>query len=215
MITESLSTTYTYLYNSIIQDLLYQICRHNQKYCVRRKIEGCDFPIALEKKFDEYRNKVRNNMSGTRLDRHKLASCICGAIIDIKPITGVGGQKIGKTVNEWFAMYVGVNVIKSYMVYKLLHNQGYSQEIINDAKEYLKNNFEIKFPPNICDTRKYSENLANALYQTHPFCKFIGKDCFQYDIWAYSKIFYHLELHNQKPLEEVYHAYMQTKQSNG
>lgn len=213
MKTETFTGTYTYLYNAIIQDLLYQICCHNQNYCIRRKIGTLDFPIALEKKFEEYKNKARQNMSGFRLDRHKLASCICGAIIEIKPISGVGGRSIGKAVNEWLAMYVGLNVIKSYMIYKLLYDQGISLEHIVEAKEYLKNNFEIKFPSNICDSRKYNENLVNALCQTHPVCKFTRTECFQYDIWAYAKIFYHLELYNQELLQKAYQTYLQSKNS--
>lgn len=206
---ESRSRSYTYLYHAIIEELLVQICAHNEKYCVRRKIGNVDFPVALEHKFEEYKSKALDNMAGSRLDRHKLASCICGAIIEIKPITGVNGQKIGRAANEWLAMYVGVNVIKSYMIHKLLYKQGYLPKTMDAAKEYLKNNFEIKFPLNICDNRQYSENLVNALCQTHSVCKSTGKECFQYDIWAYSKIFYHLELHNQEPLKKAYQIYIQ------
>lgn len=150
-------------------------------------------------------------MFSERLDRHKLASCICGAIIEIRPITGVRGQKILKTANEWLAVYTGINVIKSYMVYGLLYNHSMPQSAKFKVKEYLTNHFQLDFPPNICDTRQYNENLVNALHRTHTICKNTKTTCFQYDIWAYSKVFYHLELYNQENLYKAYKSFLQTE----
>lgn len=77
---------------------------------------------------------------------------------------------------------------------------------------YLKKNFFIFLPAldnNICDTQEYEQNLFNALLWTHHKCEIIGKDCFHYDIWAYAKIFYHIESYNKSGLNELWNAYLE------
>lgn len=207
------SKTYTYLYNHIIQDLLHQIYRNKNNYKINTKFGNDDLPIALEKKFEEYKEKALLNMVGERLDRHKLASCICGAFIDIKPIVGIKGAKFSKTVNELVALHIGLNVIKAYMIYELIYTFHTSPNDIN-LKKHLKDNFHMQFPcEKICDTGNYEVNLVNSLYQIHHQCDFLGKECFQYDIWAYSKIFYHLELYNKNTLDNIYQEYIQSHQN--
>ena len=71
----------------------------------------------------------------------------------------------------------------------------------------LKENFKMKFPSideNICDTRNYKDNLYNSLFWSHHKCEITQKECFHYDIWAYAKVFYHLELYNIQNLNEAY-----------
>lgn len=205
---ESLSETYTYLYHTIIEELLSQIVQNNHNYYVQRKIENLDFPIALEHKFKEYRQRARQNMSSQRLDRHKLASCICGAIIETRPLCGKGTAKIA---NELLALRTGLSTVKAYMIYEALHKLQISDEEKDRFRKYLSENFMIKFPSNICDTRPYEENFANALYQTHSKCAVTGKECFHYDIWAYAKLFYHLELYNQSAFATVCQNYLKTQ----
>ena len=207
------SRTFTYLYHEIIENFLFQICHNKKNYVVKIEFGNDDFPIALEKKIEDYKKKASLNMVGERLDRHKLASCICGAIIELSPIVGVTNKNFLKTVNELYALHVGMNVIKAFMIYELAYNltikQGYPIEKAIDVKKYLKYNFHMQFPcEKICDTEDYQTNLVNALYQTHKQCNINERNCFQYDIWAYSNIFFHLELYNRKNFNDTYQEYV-------
>lgn len=198
------SDTYKKLYYQIIDELLAQICNNNINYSVKCQVNGEPVPIAIYHKFEEYKNKAIKNMSSRRLDRHKLASCICGAIIEVKPLTGYNNAIILKKANEIFALYVGLNIIKAYMLYDLLKVSNMSPIKIKKIDYYLKNNFDMKFPENICDTQHYKDNFANALYWSHYNCNITKKECFNYDIWAYSKIYYHLELYNKEHIKKCY-----------
>lgn len=205
-----LSDTYKILFNTIIGELLSNICNSNINYCVRDE----EVPIDIGKRFEEYKLRASKNMTGSRLDRHKLASCICGAIIETKPLVGYKGAVIVKNANEIFALHVGLNVLKFYMMYDLLYSSGTLVENANNVKEYLKECFNVQFPSledNVCDIQEYELNLYNALYWTHQKCDIINIECFQYDIWAYSKIFYHLELYNRDFLKKAYEEYIENR----
>lgn len=208
------SRTYKLLYYDIIEELFYLICSSNLNYCVQCRIEGDEPAIAIWKKFETYKAKALENMTGSRLDRHKLASCICGAIIEAKPLTGFKGATILKNANEILALYAGLTVLKYYMTNNLTkHLKDTDPELQLKANEYLRNTYSMKLPSmaeNICDTQAYQKNLFNALYRTHENCPATGRECFHYDIWAYAKIFYHLEMYNQKPLQELYQEYMRS-----
>ncbi|MDE6701703.1 MAG: hypothetical protein K2K10_11955, partial [Acetatifactor sp.] len=162
------SHTYKLLYYDIIEELLFQICSNNINYCVQCKIGGDEPPIAIWKNFEAYKAKALENMAGSRLDRHKLASCICGAIIKTRPLTGFKGAKILKNANEIFALYVGLTVLKYYMTNDLTkHLQNTDPELRIKVNNYLRENFSMKLPSmaeNICDTQAYEKNLSYALY---------------------------------------------------
>lgn len=206
------SDTYKLLYRYIIEDLLLQICNDNHNNCcVRYRIGDDEFHIALWKKYREYKERALANMSSARLDRHKLASCICGAIIDVRPLTGLNGTPIAKNSNEILGLHVGLGVLKFYMVYDMLCGLD-DVSMRDDAKRYLMDHYEVKFPGNIRDTKDYQYNMYNALYWSHCHCDYKAGECFRYDIWAYAKIFYHLELCNQADLKKTYQEYLNTKQ---
>lgn len=202
------SNTYKFFFDNIIGELLSQICDRIPGASVRNR----SIPFALGEKFEEYRKKAANNMINPRLDRHKLASCICAAIVEIQPIAGLEGVAIPKKINEIFALYVALNVIKYYMMYDLTYGINMPLDVKNDLKAYLRDNFDMKLPSvdeNICDTQEYEANLTNALYWTHYKCELTNTNCFHYDIWAYAKIFYHLELYNKPRLDEMYREYLE------
>lgn len=202
------SDTYKFFFNNIIGELLSKICDSNPNYCLRTRW----IPYDIGSKFEEYRENANKNMSNPRLDRHKLASCICGAIMEIQPIGDLTDGKVFQKVNEIVALHVGLNVIKYYMMYDLTCNLSYPQDIQNQIKAYLRENFDMGFPgleDNICDAQEYETNLLNALHWTHHECDLIGRECYQYDIWAYAKIFYHLEVYNQPKIEEAYKGYVE------
>lgn len=107
MTNQNLSSTYKFLYDFIINDLLSQICKVI-RFCVRSE----NIPFIIGENFEKYRECAIKKMSKDRLDRHKLASCICGAIIESKPLVGFNGAIIAKNANEALALYVGLSVIK-------------------------------------------------------------------------------------------------------
>lgn len=207
------SDTYKLLYDYIIYDLLFQICS-NTDYCVRFVPGEKQIPFQIWDKYEEYRNRALKEMHGTRLDRHKLASCICGAIIEVRPLTSITG-KIRRNANEIFALEVGVNVIKFYMMCELLYK--IDNEVYKfNALRYLKEKFTMRFPSvdkNICDTHDYKTNLHNSLLWSHHNCNIIKKECFHYDIWAYAKIFYHLELYNKNFLISAYQEFIKGQEN--
>lgn len=201
---EILSETYRHLYNNIIGEYFSQICQSDINYCIKNK----NIYNEIWKKFEEYKCNAIENMSGARLDRHKLASCLCAAIIEVKPLVGYKGAKIVKQANEILALHVGINVIKFYMMYDFLHELDISSEFQKELSTYLREQFNMQFPSeNICDIQSYEENILNALYWSHQKCDITNRECFRFDIWAYSKIFYHLELYNKDFLSNAYHEY--------
>ena len=197
-----ISDTYKDLYDYVIGRLLSEICQHNDNICVRDQ----EIPFIIGDKFEEYKSRTTENMTGTRLDRHKLASCTCGAIIAAKPLVGFKGAKIRKNVNEIVALYAGLYVLKYYMLYSSVEGLGMSDAIKARFIEYLRTNFHMKFPEskeNICDEQDYFNNLVNSLYWSHQKCEISKKECFRFDVWAYSKIYYHLEKYNRDSFETV------------
>lgn len=199
------SDTYKRLYDHVIEDILFQIC-NTQKYCVNYFSDQKQIPFQIWEKFEEYKAMALENMSGTRLDRHKIASCLCGAIIEIRPLVPTT-NKYHQRINEIFALEVGINVIKFFMMCELLLSTEIDITHRLKTLKYLKEEFQMKFPSideNICDTHEYKENLYNSLFWSHHKCDVTKKECFHYDIWAYAKIFYHLELYNKPYLNKAY-----------
>lgn len=204
------SSTYKKLYSEIIAPLFSQICMSNINYCVRKEINGISAYAAISNKFEEYRSKAVKKMQGGRLDRHKLASCICGAIVEVKPLVGYNGATILKKANEIFALFVGINVIKMYMIYDLVEGLQVAPDKEGEIKDFLRDNFQMNFPNNIRDTQEYRINLENALYWIRSECDIARVTCYKYDIWAYSNIFFHLEHYNQLLLRQSYEGYEKT-----
>ena len=157
------SGTYKKLYNNIIADLIFQICNANHDLGARTIIRGDILPVALWKKIETYEAVALENMSGKRLDRHKLASCICGAIIEIKPIVNLKRNDIRKNVNEILALYTALNVIKAFMIYDLIGEK--TDRGSDELRQHLRSSFDMKLPSmdeNICDTQDYRKNIIGA-----------------------------------------------------
>lgn len=206
MTNHNLSTTYKFLYDYIINDLLSQIC-NDIRFCVRSD----NIPFIIGESFEKYRNQAIKKMTKDRLDRHKLASCICGAIIDAKPLVGFNGAQIPNNANEALALYTGLSVVKFYMMYSSIFSLNLTTESEYKAVKHLRECYNMKFPDyneNICDEQEYEKNLINALYWTHQKCNIVNRSCFCYDIWAYSSIYYHLELYNKPYFDNFLQEYI-------
>ncbi len=204
------SDIYKSLYLEIIDELFAKICNNSINYSLKNQVNGTSVPVAIWEKYDEYNCKVLRYMTSGKLDRHKQASCLCGAIIEVKPLTGYKGAVVLKRANEILALHVGLNVIKMYMMYDFIGQLDISPDEKNEAKEYIKEHFNMQFPGNICDNQGYEDNFVNALYWCHHECPY-KKECIQYDVWAYSKLFFHLELYNQEFLRKSYEEYKKSK----
>lgn len=210
MIHKHPSNTFIKLYNLIITDFLTQICNQNRDYCVKDKIKGIPLIQALWETYNKYELEASSNMHSSRLDRHKIASCICGTIAELQPIVGINGVQISRSANEILALYTGLGVIKSFMMNDIYEKSNEPNEIKNEIKNYIKTNFEMTFPSiqdNICDSQEYKKNITNALFWCHRTCHYSHKECFRYDIWAYAKIFYHLEVYNRPRFNSVVQEY--------
>lgn len=197
------SSTYIFLFDNIIGELISQICNNHPEYCVRNR----SVPYDLYLKFKDLRTKANAHMSSQRLDRHKLASCMCGAILEVQPLAYIENGESAHRANATLALYAGLNIVKCYMVFDIIQKSSLSPDQQNNIKLYLQENFDMKLPSlsdNICDTQEYQTNLINALYWTHSECTLVNRECFHYDIWAYAKIFYHLELYNELRLANMF-----------
>lgn len=208
------SETYRRLHCDIIEELAEQICTQCENYYMRYITGSEKTAIVMEKKFDEYKKRTSLNLSSNRLDRHKLASCICGTIIEVRPLEGRKGTETKKAANEMLALYSALSVVKIYMIDDLAKKLGIPQEENGGAVSYMYENFEMLLPPleeNIRDVQNYERNLLNALYWSHSECKRFKTECFQYDVWAYAKIFYHLERYNKKYFDDTYNEYIKSQ----
>ena len=209
------SETYKRLHCDIIEALIEQICDHYENYCMRYLTGNEKTAIVMWRKFEEYRKKSSSNMSSSRLDRHKLASCICGTIIEVQPLEGKKDAEIKNVANEILGLYTGLSVVKMFMIDDLAEKYGIPPEKDSAMVNYMYRNFDMKLPSldeNICDVQEYKQNLINALYWSHSKCSILNRECYQrYDVWAYAKIFYHLEVYNKKHFDEAYEKYKESQ----
>lgn len=208
----TLSDTYITFFNHIIGPYLTQIISKYPDYCLRSR----NIPREIGYAYEEYKEnaishmKKLKNTEKPKLDRHKLASCICGAIIKAQPISYLLKKQIPNGVNEILALHVALGVIKYFMIYEIVHKIPAFEER-QAVKSYLVENFCIILPTkdtNICDTQEYEQNLYNALLWSHDRCDKTGDGNFHYDIWAYATIFYHIESFNRSRLNEIYQEYL-------
>lgn len=132
----------------------------------------------------------RDDSQSIRLDRHKLAACICAAIINVRPLIKKNGEPEGEDieyVNELLAIWVSMEVLQKTMVAKM-SEKILKKEKAYDFKEKLNQEYRMKFPPDSYgDKRDYFKNL----------CYDIGRTRDHFDVFAYSRIFYHLEMLNR------------------
>jgi hypothetical protein len=154
----------------------------------------------LCKSIETYMNETRIYMSDTKLDRHKLAACICAAIIKERPLYQYPDAKNDRfqKPNECLAVFCAIKTMRPFMITDFLKKY---PEYANIRKE-LTTEYNFIFPQDkIGDKKDYFENLLAAVERAYVcVCKNKGDDekCDKFDIWAYAKIFYHLELINYK-----------------
>lgn len=197
------------MYYNIVDKCISEACKL-PNYAVKSEINGKPTPVSIWEKYSGYRNHMIQNVKSKRLDRHKLASCLCGAILETQPLIGLSGTSIPNNSNEVLALFCGVYLIKFFMISETALKSGFKDEELKNFIDYLEENFTMKFPhegENICDTQQYRKNIVNALYWSHFKCDVINRECFKYEPWAYATIFYHLEVYNKQQFENLVNAY--------
>lgn len=198
-----LSDTYQDIYINIIGPVMTDILKAQRSLCVKDTQFIYDIGISYSK----YKKSTLKRMSGDRLDRHKLSSCVCAAIIETKPLVTCNGCLNITNANEALGLAAGLGVLKHYMIYALLEKSDIPKEQLKKTHDYMMSNFSINLPSakeNVCDLQIYLNNIINALSWTHDYCNYKKSECFRYDIWAYATIFYHLEVYNKPFLVKFY-----------
>lgn len=202
MTLSSSSNTYKKIFQDILGSYLMRIFKEFPDYCLKSR----QAPYDIGRKYDEYKNMADKCLQSSKLDRHKLASCACGAIIAIQPIRYLSKDSTVKGANEALALYVGLAVMRRFMMYDFVEKLPTWDER-QKVRSYLQSHFEVSLPElkdNIRDIQEYERNLCNALYWTYQKYDVQNPDPFQYDIWAYATIFYHLETYNKPKFDQVY-----------
>ncbi len=148
----------------------------------------------MRKIFQKYKDETKSFITSKRLDRHKIAACICATILECKPLAGKKDELPPRhDINEVLAAYVGLYLLKAFMIEDRFKNS------IDPCKIHIIKKFGMKFPPleqNICDQSCYRDNFVRSLNRIPKYCEYKNSYCIQFDVWAYSKIFYHLEKYN-------------------
>ena len=209
------SKTFRYLYKHIIEEVFSEICQRNLNYSIEYKIKNIPIHYAIYEKFEEYRKITAANMAGNRLDRHKLASCMCGTILELRPIVPYNGATPVKKANEFVALSISLAILKHYMIDDLIESSIKSGKLTSEEEKichnYLASNFYINFPSakeNIRDLCEYNVIITNALLFNNKECTYKSGKCLQYDVWAYSLLFYHLELYNRDILNNKFEEFV-------
>lgn len=194
------------MYYHTVDDYISQICKNTTNYAVLPDIDRKDIVEFIWYKYEEYKAHMLKTVTSGRLDRHKIAACLCGAIVATKPLVGRNGAKIAKNANELLALYSGLAVIKFFMIFQHVQSLSISENEKKAMGKYLQNNFDILFPDieeNICDTKEYENNIANALLWTHSDCDILKRECFRFEPWSYATIFYHVEALNKQKFKDA------------
>lgn len=210
MINTKPSMPFRNMYRNTVDELIHEACSASLNYSVKPQINGKSTYITIWEEYEKYRNQMLQNVKSKRLDRHKIASCLCGAVLEVQPLTECKNKKIKKNANEILALHSGIAVIKYFMIYEYINKLSLSNDEKIKMRDYLKENFFIQFPhskENICDIQEYSKNIVNALFWSRFTCELLNKQCFKYEPWAYATIFYHIEAYNKQSFLKVLSDY--------
>ena len=203
---------YKTIYDHIIGELLEEV--KIKGYDIKGEVEELRIPIC--RKIWDYEKKTKDKMKhGSKeedkvLDRHKLVACLCAAIIEARPI-----KANIRYVNEMLATTVSLGYLRYKMIILMIDEKRCPSEKEDKMREYLRDNYILGYPDNLSDEEDYRLNMYHDLTETYEQCRYKEKSepelenvCYHFDIFAYAKIFYHLERENRKGLEEMYDAYI-------
>ena len=131
-----------------------------------------------------YKKDLEDTMDG-KLDRHKLASCLCGAVIKTQPFgNAIGDAELVacRYPNELLAFWCGLNLLKVFLI------EDYSLDVIQ--RNYIVSQYP-KLPDTTKDKRGY---LACAVYSLADLRT--KEPNYGYDFLGNSDRFFHIERYN-------------------
>ena len=143
------------------------------------------------------------------LDRHKFASCLCAAAMESQVIIGRADDKSKGYANEIMAFDMGIEYLYHAMLEEIAddHGLGYEQKIA--FKSDAIKNYGLVYPDgHRCDEGDYRKNIIHDLRNTYERCIHKGAVCHHFDLFAYSRIYYHLEECNRNALEQICQRYV-------
>lgn len=135
-----------------------------------------------------YKKQIFNTEDVVLLDRHKVSSCLCGAVLK-NPIFKLNFNKDDRQKykafffypNELFALQVSLECMKTYMI------SDYTSDL--DAKRKILYEFPY-FPDKHCDKVDFLTCIIFDLSEINTNCQI---DKYYFDKGAYAIIFYFLE----------------------
>lgn len=211
---------YTFLWNDVIRKVLYYISESGLNYSIN---DPQNVRHSIYSKIDEYVEMTKKSMckkgediDKIHIDRHKFAACVCGAIIEVRPIGKKGKQWVRNT-NEIVALNVGIIILQRNVIYDFISALDISDEEKVLMTKFFIENFKMRFPSlleNICEKQDYAEGLCADLSRTYHDCTYKKGICFHLDVFAYSKIFYHIEMKNREQFNDLYQDYMNAKHTS-
>ena len=211
---------HVFLWNNVIREVLYCIAHSGLNYCIN---DPQNVRHSINNKIDEYVENTKRAMckkgegiNKINIDRHKFASCVCGAIIAVRPIGKEGHQWVRNT-NEIVALQTGILILQRNMIYDFMSTLDISDEEKVPMAKFFKDNFKMRYPSileHMCEKQGYAEGLCADLSRTYHNCEYKRGICFHYDVFAYSKIFYHIEMKNRGQLNDLYQDYINAKHTS-
>ena len=208
---------HAYLWSDVIRKVLYCISEKGPNYRIN---DPHNMRHSICNEIDEYVKMTKKAMckegedvNKINIDRHKFASCVCGAIIKARPI-GKEGKQWVRNANELVALQVSMLILQRNMIYDFIGTLNISDEDKVSMKQFLIDNFQMKFPSileNICEKQDYASGLCADLSRTYNDCEYKKGRCCHFDVFAYSRVFYYIEMYNRKRFNDVYQDYLNAK----
>ena len=188
-----INSVYEVLQRDVLEVYVKEILNRNENLGLNWNGKFKDHPYnKIKSKFFEFSNYCKNNVIGGTIDRHKQASCMCGAVFLSNIIVSIEGKK--HNANEILAMSMGLNLLKMYMIMDKFGLAGDAQ-----MKKLCIDGFSFTFPGidlNTHDKKEYRENISITMSKSNHCVYDKQKICEKFDVWAYSKIFFHLDNYN-------------------
>ena len=182
------NSDFTKIYHKIILRSVHRV----------RKLMGDEVPedaIAMSKEriqesYNQYREIIKKSMTGQRINRHKIASCICLAIIESRPFNRYFGE--GEEVpashyilNECLAVDASLALLLAYM---------------KDDIKGIDSITELDFPEPAEHESPVDFTLIYLLMHLSKKEEMVTGICNEFTIGILSQIFFFIEEHNKNIL---------------
>ncbi|MCL2204553.1 MAG: hypothetical protein FWB88_11520 [Defluviitaleaceae bacterium] len=137
--------------------------------------------------YNQYENTFNNCMNSPRLDRHKMAACMCLAVCKARPFGTLNDTRtsLNQLANEYLALQVSIDILESFIRDDMVKtNPGYSATP------------KISFPAPIQDEKSYESILVSCLHYSHM------ADNLPHPWWL-SQVFYFLEVYTREKMTQA------------